>query len=839
MLAVFATVALAGAAGWVALGGASQKPDPRLPPLPYKKAGIVISSVPSGGLGGGETVHGLSGDLLVQNGRIGFVIGGESPGLERRSRRGALLDLVTGNDFLADELIDFRTLASADGKPLSLQVLGISLVTDAKFPFVRVEQATQEGRVQLVTDLMAAPGSSSVRAITRLSNLNDRPLRGVEIGDRTRWPGAPSFAPRIGFAKTNARVEIPWLARQGRRLSYALAFPNRPVSAAFFFDRIGQTGQETVAHLGDVPANGSVSFTRELIVVDGDLGRAAELVFKALGRKTGKIAGKLDRAPTWGTVEAAFPDGKPALSVQIDAEGRYSLPLPAGDYLVRLHAPGGDDETQVRVAPGATVTPQLIAPEPGWLKFRVADEAGLALPARVVFRGIAPTPDPELGPSEHNVTFSRTGDGQVELRPGRYKVVFTHGPEYEISEHEIDVSAAIGDILHATLKRTVDTRGWIGCDFHVHAVPSHDSAVTLDDRVVSLMAEGVEFAVPTDHNHVTDYTPSIARFAAESELGTTSGVEITTLSWGHFNAFPYPVAQPAPPHAGVTPLEIFASVRERAPTAVIQVNHPRMPGVGYFNRIELDPATGLAASEDAAFEFDALEVVNGYDLEAPGYIQQNLREYFALLNFGRRYAATGSSDSHRLVINWVGYPRTYVRVADDRPGVVQGVDVARAITRGQVTVSNGIFPVILANGTAGPGDTVTGRRVTLDIQARAPSWVERHERRALGEWRAGRNGRATPAVARCPAPFVANRARSRKRRLDRGRGSRRAADEQRFRRAPRAPVRLHQSRLCRRGRERALRRTGGKGPHAGRLRRATAAAVNRKVGVSAARADYP
>jgi hypothetical protein len=101
-----------------------------------------------------------------------------------------------------------------------------------------------------------------------------------------------------------------------------------------------------------------------------------------------------------------------------------------------------------------------------------------------------------------------------------------------------------------------------------------------------------------------------------------------------------------------------------------------------------------------------------------------LREYFALLNVGRRYTATGNSDSHRLIINWVGYPRTYVRVADDRPGSVGGGDVAQALARGQVVVANGIFPVILANGTAGPGDTVTGSRVTMDIEARAPRWVD-------------------------------------------------------------------------------------------------------------------
>ncbi|MDQ2642802.1 MAG: CehA/McbA family metallohydrolase [Myxococcota bacterium] len=723
-VAVAGAAALAALGGWFLFGGRGEKPRRAFPPLPYRAAGITISSVPSGGLASGETVQGLGGDYLVQNGKIAFVVGGENPGLERRARRGALIDLVARGEYLADELIDFRTFASVDGKPLSLQVIGTELVTAAKFPHLRVEQATQDGRVKLVTDLLAAPSSQAIRVQSELTNLGDRPLRAVELGDRTRWPGAPSFAPRIGFPKVGTRAEIPWLARQGRSLSYALAFPNGPAAASFFFDRIGQIGQETVARLGDVPAGASAQFTRELLVVEGDLGRAAELALKATGRKLGKVSGKLEPAPTWARLDALYPDGKPAMSVRAADDGRYSLPLPPGDYLVKLEAPGGTDQAQVRVDAGATVTPRLIAPEAGLLKYRVVTDTGVLLPSRLVIRGIAPTADPELGPGEQNVVFSRTGEGQVELRPGRYKVVFTHGPEYSLLEKEIDVSAAIGDAVHATLEHVVDTRGWIGCDFHVHAAPSHDSSVTLDDRVMSLVAEGVEFAVPTDHNHVTDYEPSIHRENAQDSLATTSGVEVTTLSWGHFNAFPYPLAEPAPPYAGVGPGEIFAHVRARAPSAVIQVNHPRMPGVGYFNRIELDSATGLAASEDAALEFDALEVVNGYDLEAPGFIQQNLREYFALLNVGRRYTATGNSDSHRLIINWVGYPRTYVRVADDRPGSVGGADVAQALARGRVVVANGIFPVILANGTAGPGDTVTGSRVTMDIEARAPRWVD-------------------------------------------------------------------------------------------------------------------
>ena len=44
-------------------------------------------------------------------------------------------------------------------------------------------------------------------------------------------------------------------------------------------------------------------------------------------------------------------------------------------------------------------------------------------------------------------------------------------------------------------------------------------------------------------------------------------------------------------------------------------------------------------------------------------------EWFELINAGRRYTAVGNSDSHRLVYQWAGYPRTYVRVEDDRPSI--------------------------------------------------------------------------------------------------------------------------------------------------------------------------
>jgi len=96
------------------------------------------------------------------------------------------------------------------------------------------------------------------------------------------------------------------------------------------------------------------------------------------------------------------------------------------------------------------------------------------------------------------------------------------------------------------------------------------------------------------------------------------------------------------------------------------------------------------------------------------------------LNLGRRYTAVGNSDSHKLVGQWAGYPRTYVRVPEDHPSAVTVEQVARALRAGQAVVSNGPFVLALAEGRAGPGDFVPARhgRVNLRVDVRAPPWMD-------------------------------------------------------------------------------------------------------------------
>src|SRR5258706_10849765 len=164
---------------------------------------------------------------------------------------------------------------------------------------------------------------------------------------------------------------------------------------------------------------------------------------------------------------------------------------------------------------------------------------------------------------------------------------------------------------------------WTECDLHVHAAPSYDSHVSINDRVASLVAEGIEFATPTEHNVVGNYSEGVSALPAAAArqnggpgLAWVPAVEVTTDSAaepsGHFNVYPYHPAPEAsdgaPPPFTVAPREIFRAARANNPNAVIQVNHPRMqPDIGYFDRVQLDTRTNTSPSALYDPSYDAIE----------------------------------------------------------------------------------------------------------------------------------------------------------------------------------------------------------------------------------------
>ena len=697
------------------------------PQLPLSGGGVSIRWLPAHP-GGAAPSASDTPDFLIETEQLRLVIGNDGGGMERHQRYGSLIDLGDSQN-APDALLELATVLYVAGDQLPLLTQGVEVDKAGERPVLAVEEASRDGRFELRTEYRLAPKQSYVELVSTLTNVTDKRIGRVQLGDRGRWPGTTAFAPRLGLVHVPTRAEVPWLGRAGSKRSYGFAYLGHPAQTAFEFDVVGPSGEVALAEASDLGPGESAEFRRDAIVVEGGLGRLAEIAWQRLGRPLGYARGQLHPPQSWAIVSARHPDGHTLLSVQATPDGRFELPLPAGDYRFVLQAPGGEDEAVGTVREGASLELNLVPPRPGTLSYVLTDDQGQPMSGRLVVHGVAPTVDPELLPGEseaglHNVLYTLSGSGALQLPPGRYDVLATHGPEYSLPRQELEVNADLGATFRAELTRTVDTAGWLASDFHVHASPSKDSNVSLTDRVLTLAAEGIELAVPTDHNHVTDYSEALHAQHLDQKLASMPGDEITTRHWGHFNVYPYPKSLEIPQWHETSPLEIFAVVRTRAPQAVLQVNHPRMPGVGYFNRGELDTKTGIAESPDFSFGFDTLEVSNGFDLEDPSVFERNLHEWFELLNVGHRYTAVGNSDSHHVVMQWAGWPRTYVRVPDQDVTKVVPLDVARTLIAGHATVSCGIFVLPLANGSAGPGDSVQGERVSLAISLRAPDWID-------------------------------------------------------------------------------------------------------------------
>ena len=153
-------------------------------------------------------------------------------------------------------------------------------------------------------------------------------------------------------------------------------------------------------------------------------------------------------------------------------------------------------------------------------------------------------------------------------------VYASRGLEYTIDSQSITVGSGGTTNVSLSVKRVVDTRGYVSADFHIHSGKSFDSSLPLTDRVASFAAEGVEVMVSTDHDYITDYTPIIDNLELGAELNSIVGNELTggipvpadptqdgtvfPEGIGHWNAWPLSVIpnnrrNGAPPDEFITP----------------------------------------------------------------------------------------------------------------------------------------------------------------------------------------------------------------------------------------------------------------------------------------------
>ncbi len=630
--------------------------------------------------------------------------------------------------------------------------------------------------LRLWTYVTLADGGLRIESI---ATAQDEAALAITVGETVAWGNEPTWVEGYGFVRDRATLTGDFIAREGLGVAYAFESEDGHLAARF---NKPEAGFHDWAHTGErlegVPAHGASS--RRIVTMtqaNGRLGAAVALLPRvAKNVKRVELPGS---APDGTMVEVARCDASdagdasdlpPRLYARFDGHAK-DLPLPSGPgdcFRARLAAPGFAAGAWTPVAELASAP----LPTSGTLRWRVRQKGGSVVPARLVVRGLGGTPDPFWGedPQDGAVldVLHTDRDGEIAIPAGRYHVMVTRGSEYTMHEADLTVVAGKPTDVEAELERVIDTRGWISADLHVHAVTSPDAPTPLLERVRSLGAAGVEVAVATDHNGVTDYAPAIHERGLEPWLASIVGDELTTrpVPLGHYNVFPLAAGSLPVAFEHVTPQAAMSAARKAAAdpgggagTKIVQLNHPRIGSIGYFELLHFDPrdvAAWQARSPLAEMGFDAIEVFNGDHYARIPEVRAVMNDWYALLDAGQHITATGNSDSHRTSYHECGVPRNFVQVADDAPAHLDVRAFVDAIRAGHVVVSSGVLVRIDVAGH-GPGETVAAGNVNVHVTADAPPWIDvsRVELVSHGRVLHAWTGPFARAVRRLDATFAA------------------------------------------------------------------------------------
>jgi hypothetical protein len=415
------------------------------------------------------------------------------------------------------------------------------------------------------------------------------------------------------------------------------------------------------------------------------------------------------------------------------------------------------------------------------------------IPSKIVIKGRNGTPDPRFGnPIEFsiggrllptqahhaspvlNVVYTSAGAADLALRPGDYRVYASRGLEYDIDFDDVTIGPGQTGQVDLTIKRVVDTSGFVSGDFHIHGVKSPDSSVPAVDRVVSFAATGVEVMVSTDHDFLFDYLPIIREMGLNHLITAMVGDEVTSAlpfgpfssGVGHFSGWPLqvnPTARKdgAPDDEFVEPNVIYDRLRAIG-AEVVQVNHPESSSNGLLELLGYDPARAITASPNnfllrpaitgtgtRNIDFDVVEIYNGTSI--PAYLLTRL-SWFSLLNQGLTKTGTAVTDTHRLVVDNPGFPRTYVAsdVTDLRS--FSPSDFNRNLKAMRAFGTSGPILDVRASAegrTVGMGETLSASGpVTVRVRVQAAPWIP------VDEIRFYENGRLIGTFACPPATSV-------------------------------------------------------------------------------------
>ncbi len=678
----------------------------------------------------GKEADGIVGDFILRNDKIEALISGDLP-----LRRANMSTFYGADGITPGCLYDLALRGVANDQLTVFCPAG----QQGAVSWVRVTQSG--GEEAIVETVATAPnhaglsrrheyrlrdGWQGVLITTHLRNESKTPMK---VATLDKW---------TNFKRTGTSLGIVWADAidPADKCGYAYGFTE------------GEPGPSV-----DLAPGAEVKFSRILAVGTSSLD-AAGLVAAQRGA-TGRVAGIVrdsQGAPVTTAQLAIRPTAGQARALGIgytDGAGHFSVALPPGDYEIAFDDIGRETVTRkISVQSGQTAAVDTAMSQPATVEFDIRDEAGRSIPCKAQFNMTGGGERIDLGPENRahgcaDQWFSERGKFRVQLPPGSYRIVVTHGIEYSHLSREVTIAAGATFGFGGTLKRLVDTTGWVSADYHNHSTPSGDNTCGTDDRVISLAAEHVEFAPTTEHNRLYDWRPHIARLGLSEYVQTVPGMELTG-SGAHLNAFPFkpePGAQDAgAPVWNKDPRISAITLRDwqgAEPDRWVQINHPDMVE-DFIDRDGDGRADG--GFHGLATLIDGIETQNGHGTELlagrPFKVTKDtlgkesvstIREFIWLqmLNRGHRYAAMAVCDAHSVWGNGVGGWRMYMPSASDEPARIDWREQSRHAKAGHSILTTGPFLSVSTDSGAGPGDSVRASGgVKLRVKVQCTDWLD-------------------------------------------------------------------------------------------------------------------
>jgi hypothetical protein len=581
-------------------------------------------------------------------------------------------------------------------------------------------------RFEVSTTYGLRSGAGIIDVRSRLLNTGTEKLEDVLFSLHYKAKGLYGFRPYLPSRHQESRFEVD--PRPGSSLGWV---------DLNLRDEVGDPLRVTLAP-------GEAHEIRYALAVDDDCGRLLATIYRLIDVEATPVVIRFEDlgADPFEVVVRDVVSNSVFFRTFREDPSPLTVTLPPGTYTVTGNFFPAVAETVLTVGREGTEC-TLVNPAHGRVRVAVRDETGDPVPGKVTFIGLHPTPSPYFQPHDpvesglpwervKNSVFPGLADLELELPVGTYLVSASRGPEHTLDQTVVEVLADQLTELRFLVERVVDTEGLVAVDAHMHTLKS-DGSVTAEERVMSLVAEGVEVAVATDHFYRLDLAPAVEAVGLKDYLKVIAGSEISIrnpLDYEYtldFTLWPL-----GPGESGWRAMEtlsdevapIFEATRKRYPVALIQINHPRRGTWDYLVNYELDPKSAATAREGFWTGFDLLEVLNGPSLGSSNN-SKTVNDWLNLLARGFFFPATASSDAHRIDTDEPGYSRTYAYVTDRDLKKVDIAAVVESLKRGRSFVTNGPIIELTVNDSHLPGDTLSTveGEVEIHIEVRAAPWI--------------------------------------------------------------------------------------------------------------------